>query len=252
MARYRFCSFYFAAERLWKALDFHRARKGGQKQEDQIQVQRTFDRRTGELNGSLSVLLVLLRCRTIMESARFSPQIDHAGRRMDSKVVNQGIRGRIWPRLRERGFGTFSSRSAWRHRSDRIEVVNFQSFNAYNAGVIGCTTFSFAVNLGCYLLAIPPRFEPSRIKATKGHLVPEEFACHFRGQLSPDIPQPKLRAKNIWFIDETGSNLALSLDDAWAALDGSGLPWFEQFASPAEVLRILRHEPEQQGRLWGF
>src|SRR5580658_2532538 len=73
MARYRFCSFYFAAERLWKALDFHRARKGGQKQEDQIQVQRTFDRRTGELNGSLSVLLVLLRCRTIMESARFSP-----------------------------------------------------------------------------------------------------------------------------------------------------------------------------------
>jgi hypothetical protein len=187
-----------------------------------------------------------------MENARFSPQIDHAGRRMDSKVVNQGIRGRIWPRLRERGFGTFSSRSAWRHRSDRIEVVNFQSFNAYNAGVIGCTTFSFAVNLGCYLLAIPPRFEPSRIKATKGHLVPEEFACHFRGQLSPDVPQPKLLAKNIWFIDETGSNLALSLDDAWAALDGSGLPWFEQFASPAEVLRILRHEPEQQGHLWGF
>jgi hypothetical protein len=29
-------------------------RKGGQKQEDQIQVQRTFNRRTGDLNGSLS------------------------------------------------------------------------------------------------------------------------------------------------------------------------------------------------------
>jgi hypothetical protein len=29
---------------------------------DQIQVQRTFDRRTGELNGSLPVLLDLLCC----------------------------------------------------------------------------------------------------------------------------------------------------------------------------------------------
>jgi hypothetical protein len=29
-------------------------RKRGQKQKGQIQVQRTFDRRTGELNGSLS------------------------------------------------------------------------------------------------------------------------------------------------------------------------------------------------------
>ena len=171
---------------------------------------------------------------------------------MDSKVVNQGIKGHIWPRLRACGFGTFSSRSAWRHRSDRIEVVNFQSFNAYNAGVIGCTTFSFAVNLGCYLLAIPPQFEPSRIKEKKGHLMPEEYTCHFRGQLSPSIPQPKLLAKNIWFIDETGSNLALSFEDVWIALGGSGLSWFEQFDSPAQILRILQHEAQQQGRLWGF
>ena len=38
----------------------------------------------------------------------------------------------------------------------------------------------------------------------------------------------------------------------WAALEGDGLSWFDQFASHAEVLRILRQEPEQQGRLWGF
>jgi hypothetical protein len=170
---------------------------------------------------------------------------------MDSKVVNHGIKGRIWPRLRERGFGAFSSRTAWRHLSDRIEVVNFQSFNAYHAAVIGCTTFSFAVNLGCYLLAIPPQFEPSRIKEKKGRFVPEEYTCHVRRQLSPGILQPKLLANNIWFIDETGSNLAPSLDDVWAALDGTGRPWFEQFDSPAEVLRIFCNEAEQD-HLWGF
>lgn len=170
---------------------------------------------------------------------------------MDSKAVNQRIKSGIWPRLRELGFGKFSSRSAWRHNSDRIDVVNFQSFNAYNAGVIGCTTFSFAVNLGCYLLAIPPQFEPSRIKEKNGHLVPEEFTCHSRGRLGPGIPQPKLLAKDIWFIDKTGSNLAPSFDDVWTTLDKSGLPWFEQFALPAEVLRILRHEAEHD-RLFGF
>ena len=37
-------------------------RKRGQKQEDQIQVQRTFDRRTGELNGSLSGFARFIRC----------------------------------------------------------------------------------------------------------------------------------------------------------------------------------------------
>ena len=116
---------------------------------------------------------------------------------MDSKVVNREIRDRIWPKLREHGFGTFSSRSAWRYGPDRIDIVNFQSFNAYNAGVIGCTTFSFVVNVGCYLLAILPRFEPSRIKENKGHLMPEDYACHFRAQLSPAIPQAKLLAKDI-------------------------------------------------------
>jgi hypothetical protein len=42
----------------WPELSAQRPRdrggKRGQKQKDQIQVQRTFDRRTGELNGSLS------------------------------------------------------------------------------------------------------------------------------------------------------------------------------------------------------
>jgi len=44
-------------------------REGGQNQENQIQVQRTFDRRTGELNGSLS------------GSARFTSLLTDYGKR---------------------------------------------------------------------------------------------------------------------------------------------------------------------------
>jgi len=170
---------------------------------------------------------------------------------MDSKVVNQGIRDRIWPRLRERGFGMFSSRTAWRHHSDRMEVVNFQSFNAHYAAVIGCTTYSFVVNLGCYVLAIPPQYEPDRMKEKKGRLLPEEYRCHFRARISPNDHRSVHREKGLWSIDATGSNLDPSLEDVWGVLDGIGLPWFDQFASPAEVLRILRNEPLHD-RLHGF
>jgi hypothetical protein len=74
---------------------------------------------------------------------------------MDSKSVNKEIRQTIWPLLREAGFWRFSSRSAWRHAESRVEVLNFQSFNSYNAGVLGCTTYSFSVNLGVFLLRSP-------------------------------------------------------------------------------------------------
>jgi hypothetical protein len=47
-------------------------RKRGQNQEDQIQAQRTFDRRTCELNGSLSGSAPFTSLLTIMENARFS------------------------------------------------------------------------------------------------------------------------------------------------------------------------------------
>jgi Domain of unknown function (DUF4304) len=171
---------------------------------------------------------------------------------MDSKVVNAQIKQRIWPELKSIGFNKFSSRTAWRHHSDRIDVVNFQSFNSYNADVIGCTTFSFTVNLGCYLLAIPPQFEPSRLKIQKGILLPQEYECHMRGQLSPTIQQPKLLATDIWFIDESGENLAWSITDVIQLLQREATSWFKQFESQSNVLRILLDEPETMSRLWGF
>jgi hypothetical protein len=73
---------------------------------------------------------------------------------MDSKIVTREIRRFVWPRLKKQGFTEFSARTAWRHSKAKIDVVNFQSFNSYLAGVIGCTTYSFALNLGCYYLAI--------------------------------------------------------------------------------------------------
>ncbi len=67
---------------------------------------------------------------------------------MDSKVVNKAIRDVIRPFLKENEFTKFTGRDSWRVKKDTIEVINFQSFNSYNADILGVTSFSFGVNLG--------------------------------------------------------------------------------------------------------
>ncbi|HSB16298.1 MAG TPA: hypothetical protein VLE22_17720, partial [Bryobacteraceae bacterium] len=71
---------------------------------------------------------------------------------MDSRVVNKLIRSEVWPLLRDHGFSRFESRTAFCYRGPFINVVNFQSFNAYLAVGVGCTTFSFGLNLGVYVM----------------------------------------------------------------------------------------------------
>lgn len=84
---------------------------------------------------------------------------------MDSKAVNREIRRVIWPLFKAAGFSSNTTRTAWRHTADKADVINFQSFNRYNADVLGITTFSFAVNLGCYLRYVPPQWPPKNVKA---------------------------------------------------------------------------------------
>jgi hypothetical protein len=171
---------------------------------------------------------------------------------MDSKVVNSAIKREIWPILREAGFAQFSSRTAWRHHRERIDVLNFQSHNSYNAGVLGCTTYSFSVNLGCFFNAIPPNYEPHRIKAKAGKLLPRESECHFRGRLSRSFKQPELKELDIWYIDPKGKYLDLALGDVASLVRDTAAPWFEKFADTEYAMQVLLSADEKMGELWGF
>ena len=167
---------------------------------------------------------------------------------MDSRSVNRSIRTQIWPLLRRAGFNSTTARSAWRHELDRIDVVNFQSFNSYNASVMGVTTFSFAVNLGTYLLYVPPQWPPKKIKNSVPY--PAEYECHFRGRLKPSTTQFH-NNEGVWGIDEEGSNLAWSIKDVANEIP-MALDWFKRLENRAEVLRILQEEDEDTFKLWGF
>ena len=167
---------------------------------------------------------------------------------MDSRYVNREIRRQIWPNLKELGFERRTARNAWRHIDDRVEVVNFQSFSRYNADVMDITTFSFSVNLGCYLTYVPPQWPPKKID--KGRPYPSEAECSFRGKLRPTTCSAE-SDELIWFVDNAGDNLLWCLNDVKNQIPNL-IDWFEKLSSKEEVLRILQEQQENMAELWGF
>jgi len=170
--------------------------------------------------------------------------------KIDSKDVNPEIRRIIWPQLKANGFSKFASRNAWRYGSDSIDVINLQSFNSYNASVLGVTTFSFSVNLACYLKYVPPQWP---VKEKDGQLIPAEYDGQFRRHLQSSIPQAGdyKHKQGIWALDKKGRNLAVSMEDVAQQIP-SALAWFARLTDKEEVLCILLEDDVDMNELWGF
>jgi len=168
---------------------------------------------------------------------------------MDSAVVNKEIKSNLRPLLHEAKFTQFTSRTAWRYSTGKIDVINFQSFNSYLANSVGCTTYSFCVRLACCFDSIP---QSKRIKRKNGYLRPEEYECHFRLTLQKSINQPNLKRTDVWYVEPTGNNLQAAIADARKAILGTGLSWFTRFGDPAEVLRTLLEDSEGNESTHGF
>ena len=167
---------------------------------------------------------------------------------MTSQDVNRALREVVWPALRDCGFSARTARTAWRHRADQIDVVNFQSFNAYNASVLNVTTYSFQVNLGTF----PVCRASDRTRRKDGALRPEEYGCDFRHQLRKTITQPETDRETLWFVSADGSNLAEVISDAKSALEVDGLAWFDRLEGLHNLLRTARAVPENMAETWGM
>ncbi len=161
---------------------------------------------------------------------------------MDSTIVNKEIKSLIRPLLQDAGFSQFTARTAWRYSPGKIDVLNFQSFNSYLADRLDCTTYSFSIRLGCSFDAIP-RY--TRVKQKNGYLRPEEYECHIRFTPQKSIKQANLKRKDVWYVDPTGTNLAIVVGDARKAILETGLSWFTRFQDQREVLRTLLEDSEE-------
>lgn len=149
---------------------------------------------------------------------------------MNSAAVNKLIRSEIWPLLRAQGFTQFDSRTARRFSSWRTEVVNFQSFNSYTADGIGCTTFSFAVNLGVHLDGGAGERWMARDK--HGRCLPAEYHCEFRTRLLKRTVVDGFASPDIFYVDAEGRTTEAVFREVQELVDGFALRWFAEHADP--------------------
>jgi hypothetical protein len=175
---------------------------------------------------------------------------------VDSRDVTREIRRIVWPALREAGFDSFTGRTAWRYLNPAVDVVNFQSFSASLADSVGCTPFSFSLNLGVWIAGDTEArvLKPDK----KGRPRPAEWECTKRTRLAKSVQQPwfepftaedssrwpkglRLHREGLkrimrtdrhdredtWYVFSDGSNVVEMVADAFRAIRETGLPWFE-------------------------
>jgi len=114
---------------------------------------------------------------------------------------------------------------------------------------MGCTTFSFAVNLATFLNYIPIE---TQIKEKNGLKRPEEYHGHFRSGITKGIEQNEFPRKNVWFIDNDGEYLTKAISDCKAQIGQKAFDWYKQFENKENVLRILREDQIDMDGTWGF
>jgi len=175
---------------------------------------------------------------------------------VDSRDVTREIRRIVWPALREAGFDSFTGRTSWRYFDRAVDVVNFQSFSASLADSVGCTPYSFSLNLGVWVIGDT---EARVLKPDKqGRPRPAEWESTVRTRLAKSVLQPWFepfsdasssrwpRALRIhreglkrvmrsdrhdredtWYVFSDGSNVVAMVADALRAIRETGLPWLE-------------------------
>jgi hypothetical protein len=179
---------------------------------------------------------------------------------VDNRAVTRAIRRTVWPVLQKVGFDSFTGRNAWRYVDEDVDVVNFQSFGGMLADSVGCTSFSFQVNLGVWrpsegLVAVRERdsegrprpqeyeCEPHRLVLEKSLLQPwfqpfrsgtshwpSSFQIH-REALKRVLRSERHDNAQIWFVLPDGSNLEECIADSVAVIQARGLGWFDSLRS---------------------
>jgi len=175
---------------------------------------------------------------------------------MDSKDVNKQIRRKIKPILKQVGFDKSTSRSFWRHRDDKVNVITFESFNSYEALTMKCTTFSFAIRLGIYFECIPEHKKYVSVK--DGFVLPHEAGCHLRRTLQKSIKQKHSKGglvphdEDYFYVNADGSDLDVLIDDARTQIESEALPWFDKYDDMEVFLHTLLEERENMQGTWGM
>lgn len=178
-------------------------------------------------------------------------------RNMNSKEIAKEIKKQAWPMLKERGFELFENHYTWRVRDGFTDVINFQSFGENQAFPWSLTPGSFAINLGCYVGAIPYEGHPNNRKKkkikNKTVMLPHEHDCQLRRRLPKNFMQwQQPFSSKWWYVNKKGSNLESVVNKAVKNIEEIALPWFDQINSNEAVLNLVENREQSMDENWGW
>lgn len=163
---------------------------------------------------------------------------------VNQRLVTRALRQELRPQLRDAGFTTFTDRKAWREREHTIDHVALRSFSAYNAGVLGCTTYSLTVEVGVFYRCLNSDLS-----------LPQDYDCTFRAILGKSFPQPYFATElgpakdrpDILYVRSDGSNLTDVVSEAKNLIHTQGLPFLGRFGRPEQAFEGLMTERMDDG-----
>jgi len=163
---------------------------------------------------------------------------------MDGKVVGSAIREQVRPLLKEAGFTSFTDRGAWRPTQHTIEHVTLRSYNSYSAGALGCTSYSFTVEVGVFYWCFEPTLER-----------PQDYHCTFRAILGKTIRQPFFATEwgpaqdrpEVLYVLPDGSNLDEVIEESTRLLQTQGLQFLDRYNDPDRASSSLMSERMSKG-----
>ena len=155
---------------------------------------------------------------------------------MSTKQLTNAIRQIVRPSLQDRGFCTQGSKDFCRTVPHAIQVINFQSFNAYKVKFLEITELSFTVNIGIYFTFILHNGTPLQKKC------PREYQCHFRWKLKKNILQDECPRTDIWYVLDPLHPCEKEVEDALSSIVERGIPWLEHYSD----IEVARHVLQTQ------
>ena len=151
-----------------------------------------------------------------------------------SAIVNRSLRKHVSPLLKEHGFEKVDARNGWRWINKVVLVFNIRAVGKNFSDVTGWPPGSVGVWLGAYYTFIP---SIGSIKFDKyNRLMPSEYECQMRNILERKTHQfqkiktlsnpMERKRKDIWWIEQDGSNADLVAADIARSLIAKGLHWY--------------------------
>ncbi len=150
-----------------------------------------------------------------------------------NRAVTAALRRRLRPVLREAGFEDFTGRKAWRVEQEVISLVACIGLSAYTAGAIGCTSFSFGVEVGVFFRVFD-----------RDLLRPQDYHSTFRAILGKTVRQTLVTPDrpDIWFVAPDGGNLDEVVADAVSVVQHEGFPELRRFSTAELAFDTLLHQ----------